>query len=501
MSGVHEKTMKNPATTKALIIGSGIGGLSTAIILARLGYDVTVFEKNRQPGGMMRSYIRQGVHCNVGLHYLGALDEGQVLRRCFDYLGITSDLPLLRMGADGPVDRYLFTDKGLGIEVFDVPSGFAAYEANLHAAFPFQYRQIKALMAMLSHSAGQFEQLDFLYGEKPPQYWFEQAEPLGAVLDSIGCCPGLRAVFGLPAVLIGVPPAICPLFYHTMALASYLFSAWRLTSNGAHMADTCMRRLITLGGQVRIGDTVTQIRTAGGCVQGVTLASGKTIDAPLVIGAIHPKEILKLLAPEHVKPSYRRRIQGLTDTRGMTAVHALVPADQHPAIAHNLFSIQTEASGDVRDLLYIQLRPSERPDQNLLSLITSGHDDLWSGWRQTFSGRRGSGYMQAKTVFARLLIVQAEKTLGPLNEARLLDVSTPLTIRDWVNSPDGSAYGIMRSTQQMLSAALLNRTSLQGLFLAGQNVLSPGLLGTILGSLVTVQFIVGPERFRKEVRI
>jgi phytoene dehydrogenase-like protein len=501
MSGYFENAMKKTAAAKVLVIGSGIGGLSTAIILAGLGYDVTVIEKNRQAGGMMRSYIREGVHCNVGLHYLGALDEGQVLRRCFDYLGITPELPLVRMGADGPVDRYLFTDKGLGIDVFDVPCGFAAYEAHLHAAFPHQHRQIKALMTMLNHSAGQFERLDFLYSEKPAHYWFDQAEPLGAVLESIGCCPGLRAVFGLPSVLIGVPPAICPQFYHTMALASYLFSAWRLAGNGAQMADTCIRRLTALGGQVRTGDAVIQIRTAGGCVQGVTLASGESVDAPLVVGAIHPKEIVKLLAPEHVKPSYRRRIQALTDTRGMAAVHALVPADRHQAMAHNLFTVETEASGDVRDLLYIQLRPSERPDQNLLSLITSGHDDLWSSWRHTFSGRRGDAYMQAKTVFAQRLIARAEKTLGPFGEVRLLDVSTPLTIRDWVNSPGGSAYGVMRSTEQMLSAALLNRTSLQGLFLAGQNVLSPGLLGTILGSLVTVQFIIGPERFRKEVRI
>ena len=83
----------------------------------------------------------------------------------------------------------------------------------------------------------------------------------------------------------------------------------------------------------------------------------------------------------------------------------------------------------------------------------------------------------------------------------MLDVSTPLTIRDWANSPNGSAYGVMRSTEQLLSGAMLNRTSLQGLFLAGQSVMAPGILGTIIGSLATVQFIIGPERFRREVRI
>jgi phytoene dehydrogenase-like protein len=493
--------MKHADMNKVLIIGSGIGGLSAGIILAKLGFAVTVVEKNRQPGGMMRSYVRQGVHCNVGLHYLGALDEGQVLRRCFDYLGVTADLPLVRMGTDGPIDRYLFTDKGLGIDSFDVPAGFEAYEANLRAAFPGQQQQITALMTMLRRSASQFDQLDFLYSDKPPQSWFEQAEPLGAVFDRLGCSPGLRAVFGLPSVLIGVPPAVCPQFYHTMTLASYLISAWRLTSNGAHMADVCARRLLSLGGQVRTGDAVARIRTADGGVRGVTLASGETIDADLVIGAIHPKEIVGLLAPEHVKPSYRRRVQGLTDTHGMMAVHALVPASQHPAFAHNLFAIDTDAVGDTRDLIYVQLRPSERPDQNLLSLITSGHENLWEPWRQTRTGQRGDEYLQAKTDFAHRLIAQAEKITGPLGGVRLLDVSTPLTIRDWVNSPNGSAYGVMRSTEQLLSAALLNRSSVRGLFLAGQSVMSPGVLGTIIGSLATVQFIVGPERFRQEVRI
>ena len=62
---------------------------------------------------MMRGYVRRGVQCNVGLHYMGALDHGQILRRCFDFLDITDQLPLIRMGVDGPVDRYLFPDNRL----------------------------------------------------------------------------------------------------------------------------------------------------------------------------------------------------------------------------------------------------------------------------------------------------------------------------------------------------------------------------------------------------
>lgn len=486
---------------KVLIIGSGIGGLSTGIILAKLGFDVTVIEKNRQPGGLMRSYTRRGVQCNVGLHYMGALDHGQILRRCFDFLEITNQLPLIRMGADAPVDRYFFTDNRLGIDQFDVPTGFEAYEAGLMAAFPDQRTQVAALMSLLRRSADQFDRLSFLYSDRPTEYWFDQAEPLEAIFDHIGCSPGLRAVFGLPSVLIGVPHEVCPQFYHSMTLASYLSSAWRLRGHGAIMADICVQRLKSLGGGLRTGEAVAGIRTVDGRVMGVTLDSGETLDASIIVGAIHPKRIVELLDPDVVKASYRRRIMGLRDTPGMMAVHALVPVKRNPEILHNLYVVQSDRSGGLLDLIFLQLRASDEPGQNLLTMITSGHNEIWQDWKQTRTGQRGPDYIKKKLDTADSIIRRAEEVMGPFHGIEILDVFTPLTIRDWVNSPEGSAYGVMRSNDQMLSAALLNRTSLRGLFLAGQSVLSPGILGTILGSFSTVKFIVGSERFGREVRI
>jgi phytoene dehydrogenase-like protein len=102
---------------------------------------------------------------------------------------------------------------------------------------------------------------------------------------------------------------------------------------------------------------------------------------------------------------------------------------------------------------------------------------------------------------ARKLIQQVEPITGILHGLELLDVYTPLSIRDWVNSPNGSAYGVMRSSNQLLSAAILNRTAVKGLYLAGQSIIAPGVLGTILGSLTTIKFIIGPDRFNQEIRL
>ena len=109
--------------------------------------------------------------------------------------------------------------------------------------------------------------------------------------------------------------------------------------------------------------------------------------------------------------------------------------------------------------------------------------------------------MKAKEEQARNLLLEAGKIFGPLKGCRLLDVYTPLTIRDWVNSPAGSAYGVMRSCDQLFTASLLNRSSVAGLFLAGQSVMAPGVIGTIMGSFHTAKFILGPERFRESIAL
>lgn len=486
---------------KALIVGSGIGGLSMGIILAKLGFSVTVVEKNRQPGGMLRSYVRRGIHCNVGLHYLGALDRGQVLRRLFDYLGITANLSLERMGVDAPVDRYHFTNADSRQWQFDVPVGLDAYEASLKEAFPKEREAIDGFMALLRQSARELDRLEFIFDTPSANDLIDKTEPIWQILDRLGCSPGLKSVLSVPSVWFGVPPDRCPQFYHTMTLASYLFSAWRLKCHGAHMAEVLVEKLVDLGGTVICGQAVRSINVKDGHATGLTLQNGEQCDAPVVVGAVHPGVVVKLLGPEHVKPSYRRRIARLVNTSGMFAVNAVVPAAAHVPLRYNILSMKTDTGGSVGDVIFTQLRPSGHPNHLLLSLITRGYDERWRPWVNTFTGHRGDDYNAAKADLAHNLIQAIEPLTGPLPGIDVIDTYTPLTIRDWVNSPNGSAYGVMRSDDQMLSAALMNRSTIKGLFLAGQSVMAPGILGTILGSLVTTQFIVGSERFSKEVRL
>ena len=486
---------------KILIIGSGIGGLSTAIILAKIGFDVTVLEKNRQPGGVMRSYTRDGIDCAVGVHYLGSLDKGQILRTFFDYLGVTRTIPVTRMGLDGIIDRYIFSSPGCCLPGFDLPPGMDAYEENLVRAFPDEQGKIARIMVPIRQAAKQLHDLDFLHTPDINFSLLDQYEPFGAVLNDLGCSAELRSVLSIPSSWLGVPLDDCPAYYHNMALASYVSSSWRLQRNGAHMADVLAGRLLELGGKIITGAEIGRIHVSSRVVTGLQLLSGDNMTAATVIGAVHPKTVLQLLSLGDVKPSYRQRINNLKDTHGITSVHVQIDGEEHQEIPFNIFKIDTNQTGKLLDLRYYQIKKSEKKGINLLSILTSGMDTIWAPWENTQSGRRGQEYMELKEKHATQLILEAEQMFGTFKGAKILDVCTPLTMRDWVNSPGGSAYGVLRSSSQMLATALLNRTAVKGLYLAGQNVLAPGIIGTIMGSFSTVKLILGADEFKSLIHL
>jgi phytoene dehydrogenase-like protein len=263
------------------------------------------------------------------------------------------------------------------------------------------------------------------------------------------------------------------------------------------MANAFAERLKSLGGKIILGDGVEKILVNNRVVEGVQLKSGSELKSPVVIGTVHPKVVLNMLPDGAAKPSYRRLVSKMVDTDGMFCAHVSVDASFHEAISYNIFNIHTGKNGSILDVKYYQLRESERHGKNLLTILTSGEYQRWQKWEHTNTGRRGGDYVREKENRAWRLIREAEDILGPLHGVKLLDAYTPLTTRDWVNSPEGSAYGVLRSSDQLLEASILNRTSVKGLFLAGQSVMAPGILGTILGSLSTVKLIIGPERHEK----
>ncbi|MEW6334245.1 MAG: NAD(P)-binding protein [Thermodesulfobacteriota bacterium] len=498
-AAVFEPTAPGPtaslpteAPLDALIIGSGLGGLSVGIILSRLRLRVAVVEKNPLPGGLMRSYRRGGLDCPVGIHYFGSFGQGEPLRRMCDYLGVSEKIPAERMGQAGPIDRYLFDDFS-----FDLPEGFDRFAESLKEACP-EDRQPIAVILKNIRALAKIQHSFAFFSPSPPAVDKDLFAPMADYLAGAGCSPRLRSVMGVASRWMGMPADECPVLYHHLALASYMLSSWRLRAGGPDLAEAFVSQFEAQGGLLICGDPANGILLSGDRVVGVTLASGRVLKTERIVAAIHPKGVLPMLPDGAVLPRVVRRIRRLDDTEGLFVVNVAVDAGAHPPLPHNISRLQADRSGRLTGGEFYQLLPG-RGGRNLLMIITQSPFSEWAPWQDTTTGSRGAAYGEEKARRAHRLLEGAAAVFGPLSGAAILDAYTPLTIRDWVGSPGGSPYGIMRSARQMQAATVHHHMHLKGLYFAGQNALSPGVLGTLLGSFQTVRQMIGYDRFSREV--
>ena len=233
------------------------------------------------------------------------------------------------------------------------------------------------------------------------------------------------------------------------------------------MTEVFVSRLRESGGSLILNNGVKKISISDGKVAGVILESGTALPADAVVAAIHPKILLNLLDENDLRESFRRRILGLKETEGVIAVQISVDAAKHPEINHNIYRLHRDENGFIEDGVFYQLREGNSHGANLLSIITKSLYSEWSQWENTVSGQRGKDYEEKKMSIADSLLKKAQEIFGDLKDARIIDVYTPLTIRDYVNCPEGACYGIMRSSRQLLKAISLNNIPISGLVSCG----------------------------------
>ena len=81
--------------------GSGLGGLSSGVILAKNGYDVTVLEQGNQIGGCLQCFTRHGAKFETGMHFIGSAAPGQTLNKLMKYLEIDEEVTLSQLDTQG----------------------------------------------------------------------------------------------------------------------------------------------------------------------------------------------------------------------------------------------------------------------------------------------------------------------------------------------------------------------------------------------------------------
>ena len=464
---------------KIVIIGAGLGGLECGYLLSKQGHDVCVLEKNPQVGGCLQSFCRHGQIFDTGVHYVGGLGEGEILHRLFAPFGLNR-LPWYQLDRDC-FDEVIYQGKP-----FSFANGYQEFKEKMTDCFPHQKEEIEQYVNLLRMSQ---DGLQKLFGDGPEMAGSAEMLSQSAYqyMQTAFTDEKLRNVLSGTSLKMELSRNL-PLYIFAQTNGTFIQSAWRLKGGGSQIAETLAEGIRSHGGKILTSSPATGFTATDGRITGVVVSDGDVVTCDTVISDIHPNLLLAMLPEGMVRKAYKARICSLPNSAGMFTAHLLLKSGAVTYRNRNLFIHDRadlwDAAGSCRSVGVHFAVPEEGGYVRNIDLFTPMAWAEVAQWAQERCGRRGDDYEAFKLRTAEKLIRMVEPYVPDLKgNIEKIYTSTPLTYRDYTGTHEGSAYGIIKDCEHVMTTFLPPRTPVPNLFLTGQNVNFHGILGVTVTAL------------------
>lgn len=505
-----------------VVIGSGMGGLTAALLHAKFGRQkVLLVDQHFKPGGFTHSFSRGKYSWNVGLHYLGAMSPGTFPRKLMDLL---TRCQVTWRSLPDPFEVYHFpafrVEQPRGLQRFveelkerypDEP-GIDDFFKDLRRArnwgyfffaskvLPTHLAWLPRLLARLFYGS---------YGEK-------------RLVDSLNehfLSDPIKVVLAGQCGDYGLSPSEASLFIHATVFYHYEQGAHRPESGAQALVDAMVSHLVDLGGDVAVGHRADEILIENRRAKGVRLTAvqgddasepGFVIGAPRVVSAVGARNTyLKLIASRLTPPKFRESLRCFPPGVSMVVVYLGLKED--PASlgfkgenhwfyqATNLDRLsQMRAEPDVHGVPVVyasfdQVRNAQGETIHTATLIAPARYQAFldCGAKGTWK-QRSPGYEKLKAEQGQQLIDLVEKKVPGFRVlVDTAEISTPLSLEYFSRHPLGEAYGLPAIPERYQIRALGPRTPIKGLTLAGADSISHGIIGAMVGGMTAYTSSLG----------
>ncbi|MBZ5607350.1 MAG: NAD(P)/FAD-dependent oxidoreductase [Acidobacteriia bacterium] len=504
----------------AIVIGSGIGGLSAAALLAKhAGKRVLVLERHYTAGGFTHVFHRPGYEWDVGVHYIGEVhNPASTVRRIFDHV-TEGRLEWNRM--PDVYDRML-----IGGRSYDFVSGRRRFAERMKEYFPSEAGAIDRYMELVAEAT---RATSLFFAEKaiPPlaarlaggllRARFLRlarrttAEVLGELTDNRELIAVLTGQWGD----YGLPPGESSFGIHALIAAHYFEGASYPLGGATSIAKAIAPLIEDQGGQILVSAEVAEILVDGAnraC--GVRMANGSEIRADIVISDAGASNTFSSLLQEQS----RERTHVLEEINAIQASMAhlclyvglrrapgnppldgtnlwIFPGNDHDGNVRR-FSENPEAPFPVLFISFPSAKDPEfeqrHPGRETIEVVTLARQEWFRAFEGTRWHHRGPDYDALKRRFAERMRAELEQHV-PAVRGRIehCELSTPLSTRHFANYQHGEIYGLNASPARFEARCLQPRTHVQNLFLTGQDAAVAGVTGALAGGVLAASAILG----------
>lgn len=515
-----------------IVIGSGIGGLASAGILAKMfGKKVLVLEQHRKLGGFTHDFGRKKYHWDVGVHYVGDISSTSFMGKIFKYV---AEDRLEWKTIPKPYDTHVFPD----IQ-YQIGEDWESYEANLIRDFPSEEMAIKKYIQDLHKVANWQQRYNKSLILPPSLYWLSDIiRKPGSELALMTTQEYLDQNFTdekIKGALVsswgnyGVLPNESSFFIHCMNVIHFFNGAYYPVGGAGNIAKSIQPTIERNGGKCLTAHSVVEIITENGTAIGVKAkyiknpakpdeGEEKVFYADQIISdtGVH-NTYLKLLNEETKKqPTVAKYIDEIKNfTVGRAHVNLFLGLKNDlttiglkggnlwisDKFDHN--QVDLESSNVLKGKIQTAFMssPSMR-DKDVTAqtaeIITFVDYKEFKKWEGTKKNERPEDYNALKEKMAKAMIYYLDKYCpGFADLVDFYEISTPITTVYYNQAHLGAMYGLASVPERYKVRWGRPYTPVKNLYLTGADIGAHSVVGALSGGLLTAGVSQGITSFYK----
>lgn len=493
-----------------LIIGAGLGGLFTGAFFAKEGYRVVVLEKNSIIGGGLQCFHRHGVSFDTGMHIMGGFTDDGILSTMCRYLGILDRLTIKHTDDDA-MDTITYASDG---KTYSIPRGREAFVRYLSQEFPDEAENLERYMDALYSLVDEMPLFSLLPGNGDMMshtslFTIPADEFIGRYVHT----PRLQDILAYMCPLYGGRKNQTPAYVHALINALFIKGSSLFVGGSQQLADALRWCIEQHGGSIHAGDPVVHISVSDHNVTEVTTKKGLKYKADYYISDIHPCLLYSMLDEGSFTKAYARRLFEIPNSCSAFSVYIKFKPETEPYVNHprywqladnSAWNIGRTTDAEWPSGMMYFTPPTEveqGPWATHMKINCNMMFDEVRQWEDSSLGHRPEAYKQWKDECMNRILDRMELLYpGFRSHIDFVMASSPLTIRDYYGSREGSNYGFMHDSNNILLSQIPIATKVSNLLLTGQNVNLHGIGGVPLTAIEVVECLIGKDKLIEKLQ-